>query len=358
MKIFKRIIAGILALIALIILVVAGYVAYVAISYSRIKDDLALYVADGAGGNTAETGKDYTIVTQNFGFGAYTRDFTFFMDGGTGSRAKSKESVNECIQKAYTKISGFNPDFVIMREIDTKSTRSHKVNQKEAFDGLFNGYSSVYAVNYHSAYLMWPLFNPHGKSNSGISTYSRFGIESAVRKSLPISKGVSKFLDLDRCYSVSYVPCENGKKLAIFNVHTSAYGGSDKIRQAQMTKLFSDMLAVYEEGNYVVCGGDFNHDFTGTSTKDLNGGENVDFGWAQPFPDELIPEHFTKAISYSGGLNPTCRNCDVPYKEGNFTIIVDGFIVSDNVSITEVKNVVTGFEYSDHNPVVMKFSLK
>ena len=45
-------------------------------------------------------------------------------------------------------------------------------------------------------------------------------------------------------------------------------------------------------------------------------------------------------------------------KEGNFTIIVDGFIVSDNVTVTSLENVVTGFVYSDHNPVVMKFKLK
>ena len=64
-------------------------------------------------------------------------------------------------------------------------------------------------------------------------------------------------------------------------------------------------------------------------------------------------------MSYNDGkINPTCRNCDVPYKEGNFTIIVDGFIVSDNVTVTSLENVVTGFVYSDHNPVVMKFKLK
>ena len=72
-------------------------------------------------------------------------------------------------------------------------------------------------------------------------------------------------------------------------MHSSAYGGSDEIRTAQMTMLMGDMKSEYDKGNYVICGGDFNHDFTGTSTKDLNGGSDVDFGWAQPFPDNLIP---------------------------------------------------------------------
>lgn len=70
----------------------------------------------------------------------------------------------------------------------------------------------------------------------------------------------------------------------LFNVHLSAYGGSDEIRAAQMNMLFGDMLAEYQKGNYVVCGGDFNHDFTGNSTQVLNGGEMTDFGWAAALP--------------------------------------------------------------------------
>ena len=84
----------------------------------------------------------------------------------------------------------------------------------------------------------------------------------------------------------------------------------------------------------------------------------ADFGWAKPFPDELIPSSFSKCTNYSDEkLMPTCRNCDVPYEEGNFTIIVDGFIVSDNVTCNTVNNIYTSFTYSDHCPVVMKFTL-
>ena len=179
-----------------------------------------------------------------------------------------------------------------------------------------------------------------------------------MRRSLPISTGFSKFLDLDRCYTVSRVPTENGRELVLYNVHLSAYGGSDEIRAAQMNMLFGDMLGEYRQGNYVVCGGDFNHDFTGNSTQVLNGGEMTDFGWAQPFPIEMLPEGLTRCDNYTGEVTqPTCRNCDIPYVEGNFTIIVDGFIVSDNVTVNYLENVQTGFRYSDHNPVLMRFVL-
>lgn len=306
-----------------------------------------------------KTNFTYTITTYNIGFGAYTRDFTFFMDGGKESRAESKESVEKHVNSALRRIRSLDPDFALFQEVDTDSTRSHHVNQKEMARNVFDEYANVFAVNYHSAYLMYPLTEPHGKSNSGILSFSKTGISSALRRSLPIADTVKKLLDLDRCYSVSRMPMQNGKEFILYNVHTSAYGGSDEIRAAQMTMLFSDMQAEFNSGNYCVAGGDFNHDFTGTSVRDINGEEGeTAFEWAQPFPANLLPENVLRATDYTNGeILPTCRNCDVPYKEGNYTVIVDGFLHTSNVRVDYLENVQTGFEDSDHNPVIMKFTL-
>ncbi|MBQ1423610.1 MAG: endonuclease/exonuclease/phosphatase family protein, partial [Lachnospiraceae bacterium] len=177
-------------------------------------------------------------------------------------------------------------------------------------------------------------------------------------RSLTISTGFSKFLDLDRCYSVSRIPVKDGKELVLYNIHSSAYGGSDEIRTAQITQLTEDMLAEYKKGNYCVCGGDFNHDFTGDSAIVLGGSGTGEFGWAQPFPAELLPEGISRCIDYDDeSLVATCRNCDVPYGPDCKVFVVDGFLVSDNVSVLELHNVDTGFAYSDHQPVVMRFQL-
>ena len=347
-----------LTIVLALVAVVGGYVLYVVTSYNRIEDKLTLEVSGTAYESEVSAGNEYTVVTQNLGFGAYTKDFTFFMDGGKESWAKSPESVRECIKAGVNTVNSFNPDFVLYQEIDFNSTRSYHINEREIIDGYYTAFSKAFAVNYHSAFLMYPFSRPHGASNSGMYTLSAYKINSAVRRSLPIPTGFSKFLDLDRCYSVSRVNVDNGKELVIYNVHLSAYGGDESIRTAQIKMLMEDMLSEYEKGNYCVCGGDFNHDFTGTSTFDLNGTETTDFGWAQPLPDSLIPAGFSKCVNYVGGVKPTCRNCDVPFKEGNFTIIVDGFIVSDNVEEISTENVVTGFTYSDHNPVKLQFKLK
>lgn len=347
------------ALILVFVLVVVGYVSYVLVTYSRIEDKLILSPVMSGADEKVKTGEIYTVMTQNIGFGAYTPDFTFFMDGGEKSWAESEESVKSCIGEAVRTVQKYSPDFVLFQEVDTDSTRSYHIDQRKMLEEEFSSYSSAFAVNYHSAFLFYPFNEPHGASNAGILTLSKFNITSALRRSLPISEGVSKFLDLDRCYSISRVPVENGKELVLFNVHLSAYGGSDEIRSAQMNMLFSDMKTEYEKGNYCVTGGDFNHDFTGDSTKKLNGDKGLDFGWAQPFPIEMLPDCIERCDKYSEDkLVPTCRNCDIPYEEGNDVFIVDGFLVTKNVEAVSVENIDTGFIYSDHNPVKLIFSLK
>lgn len=347
-----------LAVLAVFLVVVIAYLLYVVCSYDRIPDGLECNIDRAECGEKAELGKEYTIVTQNVGFGAYTPEFTFFMDGGKESKAESAESVKNCINMAAENVSALSPDFILFQEIDLDSTRSYHIDQYAMLRERFGTYCSSYAVNYDSAFLMYPIFDPHGASKSSIATFSKLDISSSIRRSLPISTSFSKFLDLDRCYSVSRIEVEGGKELLLYNVHFSAYGGNAEIRRAQMTMMLSDMENEYKKGNYIVCGGDFNHDFTGSSVLDLNGYEE-EHGWAQPFPAEYIPKGFSRCMNYKDGkLDPTCRNCDIPYKEGNYTIIVDGFIVSDNVECVEVENIDTGFEYSDHAPVRMVFKLK
>ena len=341
------------------VLIAGGYVAYVFISYSRIPDNQDLEVK-GSSDEVALVGEEYTIVSYNVGFGAYTADFTFFMDGGTESRAASADSVKNCINGCSDIALGYAPDFVLFQEVDFDSTRSHHVDERELiydkFDAAGN-FDSVFAQNYNSAYLMYPVTKPHGASKSGLLTESRFNVTSSLRRSLPISTGFNKILDLDRCYSVTRIPTEDGKELILINLHLSAYGTDASQGNAQLEMLFEDMKKEYDAGNYVIAGGDFNHDFTGDSKEYFNPGNTEEHSWCNPFPDSIIPEGFSKCVDYEDGLIASTRNTDIPYSPESFTVILDGFIISDNVTCNYVQNMDEKFEYTDHNPVVMKFQL-
>lgn len=245
-----------------------------------------------------------------------------------------------------------------MQEVDVDATRSWHIDEVELLTGELADYNRIFAQNYDSPYLFWPLTEPHGASRSGIVTLSRCRVESALRRSLPVETGFSKFLDLDRCYSVSRVPVSNGRELCLYNVHLSAYTTDGSIATEQLAMLLEDMEEEYRSGNYVICGGDFNKDLLGDSGS-IFGVSGEAYTWAQPFPEELVPE----GISLTAPLDeehpiPSCRNADKAYDpETSFVLTVDGFLVSDNVEVTGAQVVDTGFAWSDHNPVKLVFRL-
>ena len=348
-----------LCVVLLLLIIAASYVAYVFLSYSRIEDNVSL-PSSGNATQAASVGTEYTAVSYNVGFGAYTPEFTFFMDEGKESRARSAESVQECTNGVSDVALSYDPDITLYQEVDTDSTRSWHIDQVKIINDKFSAhgnYDSVFAQNYHSVYLMYPLNKPHGASNSGLLTESRFDVTSSLRRSLPIADGFKKILDLDRCYSISHIPVDNGKEIVLFNVHLSAYGTDAAQGNAQLEMLFGDMKAAYDAGNYVICGGDFNHDFTTTSKEYFNPGTDKTYSWCEPFPDDIIPDGLSKCTDYAEGMVHTSRYANIPYGEDSFVVILDGFIISDNIGCTYVQNIDTGYKYTDHNPAVMKFIL-
>lgn len=206
----KRIITVLLALLGALLAVALVYVAYVMVTYERLPDNLALTVdaplaADEAA-PVVSADEEFTVVTANLGFGAYNRDFDFFMDGGTGSVAESPEVVREDIlgrPRPYVRsrrISFSSKKWTQTAPAATTSTSTSFCAPSSPATGR------CFCQNYDSAFLAWPLYAPHGANRAGLATFSRLPVGDPVRKSLPISESFSKLLDLDRCYSIVRVP--------------------------------------------------------------------------------------------------------------------------------------------------------
>ncbi len=346
-----------LVLIALI-LILTGYIAYLFIDYDRVEDNLKLDVLGDAKLDTVQVGEEYEIVSFNIGFGAYEPDYGFFMDGGTESRAFSEERLLANLSDIESFIEDRDADIYLLQEVDEDGTRTYHVNERARFEKLLTGYASVWAQNWDSSYLFYPVTQPHGKNLAGMMTFSRFDVNSALRRSLPIEDTLMKIVDIDRCYSVSRIAVANGKELVVYNAHLSAYTSDGKIAEDQIKLLAADMSAEYENGNYVICGGDFNKDLHGNA-EEIFGVSGEEYTWAQPFPTSLIEKlPISLVVPYDESKPvPSCRNADGPYNESQFVLTVDGFIVSDNVEVVKSNVIDVGFEYSDHNPVYMNFKL-
>lgn len=358
----KKILKWIGIIVVLLLAVLAVYVIYVFIAYDRLPDKLTLEVEKNGEDTDFENREEfsekasYRIMTYNIGFGAYLPDYSFFMDGGKSSWGKDKESVTGAVRGAGELAAGVDPDFVLFQEVDRDGTRSYHIDELELLGQYIKGYYYTYAQNYDSPFLFFPPWEPHGANKAGIVTFSRAEITDAMRRSLPISESFSKFLDLDRCYSISRIPIKDGKMLCVYNIHMSAYGSSVEMRNRQIDMLCEDMEADYQAGNYVVCGGDFNHNLR------IEHQENEP-DWAHLFPRERLPEGFRMALDEvedeAAVSHNTCRDTGAPYdEETTYTVTLDGFIVSDNIDVNNYYHVDSGYQYSDHDPVVMEFTLK
>ena len=387
-KVLKRVLLYFSFVLAAILLFVLGYVIFILLSYSRIDDNLNLDIDGSAVNSVVEINEELSISSYNIGFGAYSQNYTFFLDSaetvdgiatqGYYGTALNKEEVLFNTNGAIKTIKELNPDFAIFQEVDIKVTRSYKIDQYQMIKDAFNHNNLTYGINFDTAFLPYPLYDMHGKTLAGIATASKYQIQKATRISLPIADNLSKLFDLDRCFVINEFKTSNDNKLIIVNIHMSAYDEGGVIRKQQLDILNKYLIEWEKLGYYVIVGGDFNHDLlTFNPLNDFNFDTKIAFkefinhkkpDWLQMFFLEdgtgVINEDY-RVIASSNA--PTNRDASVEWEIGKgYVSVIDGFIVSKNIEVITVETIITKngnkgldhFAYSDHDPTLLKFKLK
>ena len=145
----KKIWVAIASVLGTLVLLAGAYVIYVIASFERIAD-LQPIMVEGMPGEKEypATGKMYMILTSNIGFGAYSQEFSFFLDGGHDSRAYSKEAVEQNVTGSAQLVEVFAPDFILFQEVDRDSTRSYHTDELKLLQSVLNGYQVSFAYNY------------------------------------------------------------------------------------------------------------------------------------------------------------------------------------------------------------------
>ena len=386
--VFGRIFGVMFGILGAVILAAGCYAGYVLLSYNRI-GNIELGVDRKSALEEVTVGESYKALTYNIGFGAYSQDFTFFLDTGYDendkptcgyySTAKSKADVEFNVGGAINTALASEADFVFFQEVDTNSTRSYHINQDNRIQEAYPQYDHIHAKNFHSAFLPYPLYDMHGSVQAGLTTVSKYQINSAVRKQYTISNSLSKLFDLDRCFSAAQVKVNNGKYLWIINSHMSAYDKGGTIRAKQVIELNNFLHERKVDGDYVILGGDFNHDlltYNPAYSYTLENGHRA-FNMTSKTPDWVSYYFEYEGVQGKSPLKdgysliasdnyPTCRNNDIEWDPNKtFVCCIDGFIVSDNIQVVSHENIQTkngkkgldGFAYADHDPALIEFKL-
>jgi len=344
--------------LAMILLVVFSFAAFLGImTFIDVKpDEVESLAVVNNQVRVVPVEESLTITTYNIGYGGLGKEQDFFADGGKRSRAFSEEEVHINLEKIIDVIDSTNSQFMMLQEVDKKASRSYKIDQVEYIKNLYPNYSYVYGVNYDVKWVPVPLTNPMGSVKSGIITLSKYNTLEARRHQFLVGESWPiQLFELDRCFVETRYKTFNGKELVLVNLHLSAFDKGGLIREKQLQYLSDYLQNQYETGSYIIVGGDWNHNLPNSDPLLFDTTEQWPF-WLKDLPDNFKPEGFSWGVDKD---TPTVRTLEKSYVEGeNFKAVIDGFLVSDNIEILYSQGIQTGFENTDHNPVVLNFKLK
>jgi len=293
------------------------------------------------------------IVSWNIAYCGLGKEMDFFYDGGKKVRDNRPNVVKNFDYITKFLDSRQNFPFIILQEVDIHSKRSYYFNEFDSLLIHMKGYELFFGKNYQVDFVPVPLYAPMGKVESGIVTASRYTPVSVVRHTYPFNfSWPKKAFMLDRCFLVARYLTSNGKQLLIINNHNSTYDGG-KLSNKELSFLKSFILNEYEQGNYVITGGDWNMSPPGFRPSFKS--DYFDTTSMTYIPMKIFPEGWTWVYD---STTPSNRWVDMPYVKGKTkTTVIDQFLVSPNIEVCGVKTLDLGFAASDHQPVVARFKL-
>jgi endonuclease/exonuclease/phosphatase family metal-dependent hydrolase len=350
MKILKKILKALLIVIILFLFGFIGLIVYAVLSDYKPGEKVIVFESDKH--DKLNDTIELSVLTWNIGYCGLDKEMDFFYDGGTKVfTPKEKCLVNLSTVKKFLKQND-SIDFIFIQEIDKDSKRSYYINEYDSLVQLMAEYYPFFGKNYDVFFVPVPPSSPMGKVLSGLTTFSKYRPSSSVRYSFPGKYGFPKQLFmLDRCFLVNRYPLENEKELIIINTHNEAFDPGN-IRKAQMAYLKDFLLNEYNNGNYIITGGDWNQ-----TPPDFKPGfsGNISDTTQMVIPYDFLPSGWKWLYD---SKTPSERNVVTAYDPAKTpTTIFDFFLVSPNIKALSVEGILLNFENSDHNPVRIKVKL-
>lgn len=354
-KALKRVLLTVSVFLGIVIVVVGCFLIFESATTLQVQDTEAMAIS-GKAYEKPDQGREIRLLTWNVGYGALDEKQDCYFDGGTGVDGESLEAVQTNVGSIKDKLKELAPNIFCLQELDRDSKRSYHFDEYAFLaDSFGDFYQSSFAPNFKTGFVPVPLYNPTGKVEAGIATFSAFQMTSSTRVQLPIpfSWPVS-LVNLKRCLLITRYPVMfSDKELVIVNLHLEAYDDGEG-KAKQLKQLMDFLQEEYDKGNYVVACGDFNQAF---SNVDLSKYPQID-EWICPVIDVNQYGDFS---FHMDDRVPTCRSLSKPYfdseKATHQYYMLDGFITSHNITVNSLATIDLGFKNTDHNPVLLSVTL-
>lgn len=293
-----------------------------------------------------QAGSTLDVMIWNLGYAGLGAESDFKVDGGQNYLPPSRTIVRRNADAIAAFLGAQDVDVILNQEIARGGPVNYWVDLKQRVDDALAARDQLFYADFKTRLLPWPLRMTHGQA-----IYSRLAIEGGEVVSLPAeNEGI---LGTRRRYGslVSRLPIQGRDHgWTVASVHLAAFDDDAAVRTQQLRELLAWAQREYESGQHVVLGGDFNLQLAETSFPHTT--EEQYLFWLFPFPQNALPEGWRIAADPNV---PSVRTNERPYSAGeNYTTVIDGYIVSPNVVIEEVRGIDLGFANSDHQPVRLR----
>jgi len=341
-------------LVSLIVLISLGFVVFLTVTeFSPVLKSKVEVGGDAPSINPER--REFSLLTWNVGYAGLGRELDFFYDGGKQSRPTKAQCIAyfngiKKVVESYDTI-----DFLLIQEADRYSKRAWFHDEYIGLANVLSGYCHGSALNYDCRYVPTPLSDPMGQVKGGLATFSSFRPDDATVQYFETDfPWPTRLVMLKRCFILFRFRLNDGKDLVIINLHNSAYDSTGLLRERELSILDSVLQYEYSRGNYVIAGGDWNSNPRGFHPNAIRQGD------LSVLIEPPISETFASGWTFAfDSLVPSNRYTDMPYQKGvTRTTIIDFFVVSPNIEIKHIATQHAGFEYSDHEPVILSIKLK
>ena len=289
-----------------------------------------------------------TVTTWNVGYAGMGAESDFIYDLGEQRRPLSGALVDQNLAAITAELEDLESDVFLIQEAARPSWITYNRAVLMPITDALDGYEWSFGADVDTRGLPAPL-----RVQVGNATFSRFSLSGFERRGLPLEPtfelGVFR-----KGYRMHIARLgEGADQWVVVNIHLSTFDSEeDDVRGAQVAALLEFAQAEYALGHHVIIGGDWNlrlSDVAFPHTSD----ERFLF-WVRDFQQDMRPEGWAWAIDPK---TPTVRGAHQPYVPGeNFTLIIDGFLVSPNVAVDNVETRDLSFQHTDHHPVTARFS--
>jgi len=281
----------------------------------------------------------------------------FFYDGGPSVSVTEKEVV-DTLDAIGEVIARFDPDIVILQEVDRDSRRTHYIDQHEELLQRTPYACHASTPYFKGGYVPHPPHEHLGQVDMHLAIFSKYKLGSSTRHQLPLLKEswIRQQFNLKRALMETRFPIAGGGTFLAYNTHLAAFSRGDGTLEEQTNEVERHLASAEKEGIPWLIGADFNALPPGDDPVRLGTAADL---YAETSPITSIYEKYNPGYSLDVYRDePKLFRTWIPYGSERADRALDYVFTGANVDIQLFGVMRQVIGASDHHPLLVEFTIQ